>query len=297
MTFGPAPVGQAPSLPNSDKPTVAPPNEKVIADSSLPPPVIAPKVGPKEIAPGVQPSKDGQFDGKPIANSVPAKKPLAPLQYVNQHQVMLEYELKRVGPSGIGGIEVWLTKDDGETWEPFAADEDVQSGAVNRRQQRKFDLRDAGDRPFADGIYGLSLVVKNRAGMGKKPRPGDAPELRIEIDTQLPDAQLFMPIADPQNPDHVMIKWSAKDKNLIDRPICLEYAVRPDGDWQPIKLDLENTGRFTNDRVTGDFSWKVPANTPVQVYLRMRVRDKAGNERVLVTPQPQFVDLTEPEGA
>jgi hypothetical protein len=173
----------------------------------------------------------------------------------------------------------------------------VQSGAVNRRQQRKFDLRDAGDRPFADGIYGLSLVVKNRAGMGKKPRPGDAPEIRIEVDTQLPEAQLFMPVADPQNQDRVLIKWSAKDKNLIDHPISLEYAVRPDGDWQPIKLDLENSGKFTNERVTGDFSWKVPDNTPVQVYLRMRVRDKAGNERVLVTPQPQFVDLTEPEGA
>jgi hypothetical protein len=204
--------------------------------------------------------------------------------------------LKRVGPSGIGGIEVWLTKDDGQTWEPFAADEDVQSGTISRRQQRKFDLRDAQDRPFADGIYGLTLVVKNRAGLGKKPRPGDVPEVRVEIDTQLPEAQLFMPVPDPQNPDQVLLKWRASDKNLAERPIHLEYAATPDGEWLPIQLNLENTGRFTSERVTGDFSWKVPPNTPLQVYLRLRVRDKAGNERILVTPQPQFVDLTEPEG-
>lgn len=268
--------------------------EKVVADSRLPPPPIAaPRLGLRDAAP----PKDTPFDVKPIANAVPPRKALPTLQYVNQHQVTLEYELKRVGPSGIGGIEVWLTKDDGETWEPFAADEDEQSGAVNRRQQRQFDLRDTLDRPFADGFYGLTLVVKNRAGLGKKPRPGDAPEIRIEIDTQSPDTQLYMPIPDPQNPEQVLLKWSARDKNLADRPIHLEYAVQPDGEWLPVKLDLENTGRYTNERVTGDYSWRVPPNTPLQVYLRMRVRDKAGNERVLVTPRPQYVDLTEPEGA
>jgi len=279
------------------------PSEKVIADSSLPPPPpVTPKVGPGDIVPplgGINPpgQKDSPFDVKPIANALPAKKALPTLQYVNQHQVMLEYELKRVGPAGIGGIEVWLTKNEGEMWEPFAEDKDTQSGAVNRRQSRLFDLRDDNERPFVDGIYGLSLVVKSRAGLGKKPRPGDVPEIRIEVDTQLPDAQLFAPVPDPQFPEQVLLKWSARDKNLTDKPIHLEYSARPDGDWQPIKIDLENTGRYTNERVTGDFSWKVPVGTPIQVYLRMRVRDKAGNERVLVTPQPQFIDLTEPEGS
>ena len=269
------------------------PQEKVVADSRIPPPPITPPMG---VAPlGKEPSRD-LLDVKPIAQAAPSRK-LAPLQYVNQHQVMLEYELRRVGPSGIGGIEVWLTKDEGETWEPFAADEDTQSGAMQSRQKRKFDLRDATDRPFADGVYGLSLVVKSRAGLGKRPRPGDAPELRIEIDTQPPEAQLYMPVADPQHPDQVLIKWSAHDKNLAERPIHLEYSARSDGEWLPIKLDVENSGRFTNERVTGDYSWKVPPGTPLQVYLRLRVRDKAGNERVLVTPQPQYVDLTEPEGA
>jgi hypothetical protein len=290
--------------------------EKVVADSTLPPPpptkapqplggIGAPAGGFPSVG-GVQaPPHEAPIDVKTIANPASARR-LPPIKHVNEHQIMLEYELKRVGPSGIGGIEVWLTKDDGLTWEPFAVDPDVQSGTVTRRQQRKFDMRDAGDRPFPDGIYGLSLVVKSRAGIGRKPRPGDVPEIRIEIDTKLPDAQLFMPVADPQNPDQILLKWNAFDKNLADRPINLEYAERLDGEWLPIQLNMENTGRYATERVgreqfvkgsvTGDYSWKVPPNTPLQVYLRMRVRDRAGNERIIVTERPQFVDLTEPEG-
>jgi hypothetical protein len=260
------------------------PGEKVVADSRFPPPPAIQKTAARETPGGIAPPTNE----KTIANTVPSRKPLPAIQYINQHQVLLEYELRRVGPSGIGGIELWLTRDDGDTWEPYAADEDVQASAVNNRQKRKFDLRDASDRPFADGVYGLTLVVKNRAGLGKKPRPGDVPEIRVEIDTTLPFAQMFQPIADPQHPDQVLLKWTAEDKNLAATPISLEYAEKAEGTWQPIASDIENSGRF---------SWKVGPGIPVQVFLRMRVRDKAGNERVLVTPQAQFIDFTEPEGA
>jgi hypothetical protein len=40
----------------------------------------------------------------------------------------------------------------------------------------------------------------------------------------------------------------------------------------------------------------VPHNIPVSVYLRLRVRDEAGNEGVAMTGEPQLVDLSEPEG-
>ena len=132
------------------------------------------------------------------------------------------------------------------------------------------------------------LVVKNRAGLGKKPRPGDVPEIRIEIDTTLPDAKLYEPSADPQHADQVLLRWIATDKNLTAAPISLEYAEKADGPWQPIATDLENSGRY---------SWKVGPAVPVQVYLRVKVRDKAGNESVGVTRQPQYIDFTEPEGA
>lgn len=277
--------------------------EKVVADSRMPPPPDPVKVAPRDPqlppVPGrIQPTaSDGILDGKALAPATPPRKPLPMLQYVNQQLVKLQYEIKRHGPSGIGGIQVWLTRDDGETWSPFAEVKDIHNEAVHGRQERDFEFRDKYDMPFPDGVYGLILVVKNRAGMGREPRPGDAPEIRIEIDTKPPLAQLFKPVPDPQNPNQLLLKWSAQDKNLADAPIHLEYADKREGPWQPIELNLKNTGRYVNQVVTGDYTWKVPAGAPVQVYLRLRVRDKAGNESVAVTAEPQFIDLIEPEGA
>jgi len=46
----------------------------------------------------------------------------------------------------------------------------------------------------------------------------------------------------------------------------------------------------------GQFSWSLPEKMPVEVFLRLRVRDLAGNETVAITPNPLPVDLHEPEG-
>lgn len=264
----------------------------VVADSRTPPVAIDPPKGPPSFPP-----PGGLSDVKPLAHAAPARRALPMLQYVNQHQVKVQYEIKRQGPSGIGGIQIWLTKDDGESWAPYAEVKDINNEVVQGRQERDFEFRDKYDSPFPDGVYGLMLVVRNRAGLGREPRPGDAPEMRIEIDTKPPVAQLFKPVADPQNPTQLLLKWSAQDRNLDDTPIHLEYAEKRDGPWQPIELNLKNTGRYANQTVTGDYSWKIPQGTPVQVYLRLRVRDKAGNESVAVTSEPQYVDLVEPEGA
>jgi hypothetical protein len=272
-----------------------PPKEKVIADSREPERPVPPKTGPAT-SPATGPSPLPMHNSQPVASSEPVKKPLPELIYVNNHKVTLEYAVNRIGPSGVGSIELWLTKDEGESWERFAFAKDV-NGEETGKQKRTFDFRDKEDRPFTDGIFGLNLVVKNRAGLGREPRSGDAPEIRIEIDTQAPIAMLYQPIVDPHNKEQVLLRWSAKDKNLSATPIHLEYAAKREGPWLPIKLDLENKGRFTKDEITGDYSWKVPTDIPVQVYLRMRVRDKAGNESIAVTAEPQYVDLIEPNGA
>ena len=314
---GPMNVNALPPPPNVDPPpykvlspggnSVAPPlpprevipGDKFIADSNVPPPPPKKAMPIEPVTPpppsGVQPPPV-DAPQVPVKSAVPARKPLPELMYLNRHQVLLQYELKRVGPSGIGGIEGWLTKHDGDTWEPYAEVKDNNIEAVQGRQERNFDFRDKDDAPFPDGIYGLILVVKNRAGRGRNPRPGDVPDMRVEIDTKIPHAKLGKPVADPAHPDQVLFRWFAEDKNLSGAPVNLEYAEKIDGEWLPIQLNLENKGRYTNEKFSGDFSWKVPANFPVQVFLRLRVRDKAGNESVAASRQPEYLDLTEPEG-
>jgi hypothetical protein len=194
---------------------------------------------------------------------------------------MVEYEVSKIGPSGVGSVELYRTCDDGRTWERYAYDKEIDGAKGTRLRAVKFPPGDP------DGIYGFTLVVKNRANIGRRPpQNAELPELRIELDTVPPVAELFAPRADPIH-GNLVLHWTASDKNITKMPISLEWAENRAGPWQPIGVDLPNTGTYT---------WKLPERMPVEVYLRLRVRDLAGNETVAITPNPLPVDLNEPEG-
>jgi hypothetical protein len=204
------------------------------------------------------------------------------VQLVNEREVSLEYELSRVGPSGIGTVALYLTRDRGAHWEHFAWDPDAAAATAGGKYQRTLTL------PEGDGVYGLILVVRNRAGIGRAvPKAGDAPDMLIEVDMTPPLAELRMPVADPQRRDALLLQWTAQDRNLPAQPVSLEWAKDREGPWEVIAGNLPPVGKH---------SWVVPPGTPVRVYLRLRAHDGAGNEAVAITREPQLVDLTEPEG-
>jgi hypothetical protein len=197
----------------------------------------------------------------------------APLFITNNKQVTLDYDVKP-GPSGVGKVDLWITKDDGRTWEWYAE---------NRELKPPMTVELPGE-----GVYGFSLVVQNRAGVGKKPpASGDAPEMRVELDTTPPSAQLFAPQPDPRQRDAVVLSWSATDRNLPANPITLQWAEQRDGPWNNIKTGLPNNGSY---------SWKLPETLPPQVFLQLTAVDSAGNPGVAVTAQTVVLDLKEPEG-
>jgi hypothetical protein len=252
----PSPSPQAPPSPPSQAPSnPAPhfdPHTRLVASSEM--------AGPHGAAP---------------------RKPLPALQYVNVNEVTLEYELTKVGPSGVGSIELWWTQNDGQSWERYAVDDTARPNMPSGRHQRTIELQ-------GDGIYGFALVIKSRAGLGRpNPKAGDVPEMRIEVDTTPPVVGLFAPQADTQRPGHLLLQWTARDNNLTAAPITLEWCERLGGNWTAIAGGLPNTGRY---------SWQLPDGLPYQVFLRVRARDAAGNEGLAVTPEPQLVDLSEPEG-
>jgi hypothetical protein len=186
-----------------------------------------------------------------------------------------------VGPSGVASVELWWTKNDGQDWDKYAFDDQIKAPVTGGKYQRTLELP-------GDGLYGFALVVRSPAGRGRAaPRPGDVPEVRIEVDTIPPVAQLYAPQADAKNPDSLLLTWLAKDQNLSQNPVTLEWSENRNGPWHPIASNAPNTGRHV---------WSLPEHRPVEVYLRLKVRDTAGNEGVAVTAEPQNVDLSEPEG-
>ena len=63
-------------------------------------------------------------------------------------------------------------------------------GGSAHRQSLTIDLLD-------DGLYGFHVVVKSKAGIGKPaPQSGEAPRIRIELDTKAPTAELIRPRLD-----------------------------------------------------------------------------------------------------
>jgi hypothetical protein len=278
-TFGTEPLPPPPptdavkqpqqQLPNTWAPASGPsnePKERVVATSQAP---VVPTPPPMPTP------------ANPVAPAAEPRKPLPALQYVNHPEVLLDYKLSKVGKSGIGSVDLWWTRNDGQSWELYASDTKIRGTIQNGPQHATVELP-------GEGTYGFILVVKSQAGLGKPPpRVGDIPEIRVEVDTTLPVAQLFAPVPDPARPGHLILKWVAKDNNLTNSPITLEWAEKREGPWRDIVKDYRNAGMFP---------WQLPDQLPVQVYMRLRVRDLAGNESIAVTQEPQLVDLSEPEG-
>jgi hypothetical protein len=220
--------------------------------------------------------------GSPVPLPIPNQtRALPTLQVVNDPEIVLEYEVSKIGPSGLSKIEVWLTRDNGGTWTRFAEDPDVNQSTVAGQYKRTLMLP-------GEGVFGIRLIVQSKAGIGKQPpRSGDLPEMLVQVDTTPPKATLFEPVPDPQHPSTMLLSWKVTDDNLAATPITLEWAEKSTGPWQVIAGNLPNNGRHP---------WSLPRNLPSHVYLRLTARDTAGNEAVAVSRDPQLVDLTEPEG-
>ncbi len=281
MPTTPAPVAPAPpSIPAPPSAAPAPPvtpvpAPSVVADTSWSAPQNpAPRDPRTPVDPGPAPQAPAAV--QTVANV----RKLPELRHWNERKVPFELEFSKVGRVELDEITMWCTKDEGLTWTKFTEDrqvKDIGSG----KQLFTVELDD-------DGVYGFRIIAKNKFGRGKPPPvAGDLPEIRLELDTTKPEAKLFAPQPDPQRPETLLIRWAATDKNLDKTPVSLEWAERPDGKWNPIALDLSNQ--------PAQYAWQPGKDIPVQVYLRIRVRDAAGNEGIAVTREPIPVDLSEPE--
>ena len=124
----------------------------------------------------------------------------------------------------------------------------------------------------ASGLYGFRLVVISHSGLKSRlPQPGDPADKWIRVDVDPPVAKITSaPYGAGEQAGKLVINWEALDDLLAVRPIELSYSTRPDGPWTTIEKGLRNTGSY---------AWSVQSDAPDRVYLRLTVRDEAGNEQ------------------
>lgn len=213
-------------------------------------------------------------EAPPAVAPEPASTVASGQHAVNSAAFRIAYAIEGVGPSGVGQVNLFITEDGGRKWFHYGADPDRLSPMeVNVPR---------------DGEYGFAFRISNGLGRGAPPpQPGEPPEVRVIVDRTAPVARL-MPLkpGDGLDKDKVIIEWTAQDRELAPLPVALHYAITPTGPWQPIQGWQANGGRFT---------WSIPATLEQPVYVRMDVRDVAGNMTQLYSEQPFLVDRAVPQ--
>jgi hypothetical protein len=192
---------------------------------------------------------------------------------VNTAKFQIGYQVEDIGPSGVSAVEFYITQDDGAKWWKYGNDRD---------RQTPFEV----EVP-SDGVYGFALRARSGAGLAADPpQSGEKPSIVVVVDQTPPVAQLLgAEQGHGAALDKIMIRWTANDQRLAETPVTLSYATDLHGPWEPISGSLANTGSYV---------WTVGAGVPTRLYIRLTVRDAAGNIARVDTPQPVVVDLSKP---
>jgi hypothetical protein len=183
---------------------------------------------------------------------------------VGSRTFALEYELEQIGRSGISKVELWGTRDGGQSWSCYAQDDDNRSPLVVTVDE--------------EGLYGFRVIVESADAAAAPPAACASPDLWVVVDLQRPIAELTAIDRGVGNmADHLILRWRADDSNLEPRPISLFYSSRPAGPWSAVATSLVNTG---------EYAWRVERHVPSRFYLRLEARDTAGNMAAFQTRDP-----------
>lgn len=182
----------------------------------------------------------------------PGEKP----SMTNSRQFQLEYQLDAVVPGGVEEVQLWGTTDYGKTWNQWLLDQDRQSPAEVQVER--------------EGIYGFRVVIVGRNGLATPaPQPGDLADVWVGVDVTHPSVRITSAsYGEGLHAGELDIRWQTIDEALGDRPVSILYSERPDGPWTSIAAGLPDTGQYF---------WKIDPHTPAHIYLRIEVRDGAGN--------------------
>ena len=193
----------------------------------------------------------------------------------NSNRFQLEYDIDAVGPSGAKSVELWMTPDGGNSWSRMTVDEDLRS-PVNAVVER-------------EGIYGFRILVIGNDGLrARQPKNGDPADMWVNVDTTMPSVQIkAVPYGRGQESGNLLVQWTASDANLRMRPIKLSWSTSAQGPWTTIEDGIRNSGQY---------AWKPAATVPDQVYLKLDVKDVAGNTATHQLNRPIDVSGLLPRG-
>jgi hypothetical protein len=177
-------------------------------------------------------------------------------QIISTKRFELNYDINAIDPSGVGRVDLWMTRDRGQTWKMWGQDPDNVS-------------------PFPvevteEGIFGFRIVVRSKDGLaGRGPMRGEEADMWVQVDVTAPLTKITsVPYGRGSEAGQLIINYAVSDSNLALRPNRILWSTNPDGPWTSIEEDLRNEGRL---------AWKPQQNVPHRIFLRLESIDRAGN--------------------
>lgn len=305
----PAPVDVEllPTPPSNDTVSPTPPTQRTLLPElnrnapemklpdAGPAPLALPK-SPASATPPTGPTLNGLGDTAPTPTPLPAQASKSasegPLslpaasesalpagvtpRWVNSRRFELEYDVESIGSAGVAKIELWATRDGGRTWAQAGVDPDGTSPY----------LVNVAD----EGVYGFRIVIETTTGL-RTPTPaaGELPDVWLGIDVTKPTAKLTeVRQGTGELSGELILRWEARDERLAARPVSFAFAEQADGPWTTIAAGIAAEADH--------YAWRFDARTPDRLYVKLEVRDTAGNTTAYVTPEPVKIERVRPTG-
>lgn len=222
--------------------------------------------GPPHVASGPPAPSEPAPEADPYA-----EKP----RLLNKKRFNLDYDVESVGVAGVADVELWGTSDRGQTWMKWGADPDLKSPVEVHVSN--------------EAVYGFRIVVVGRNGLtSPPPKSGDPADVWVQIDSTPPQCRLTsVTYGQGEDAGKLDIRWEAADASLAERPVTLLMSDRPDAGYSVIAAGLPNSGQYL---------WPYDPRAPQQIYLRLEVRDEAGNLGSYQLSEPIRVEGLTPKG-
>ncbi|RUL88593.1 hypothetical protein [Tautonia sociabilis] len=188
----------------------------------------------------------------------------------------LSYDVQDGSAESLAVVEMWVTRDDGRSWESLGTDPDRQSPF----------FVDLG----GDGRYGLRIVVRSQNGLGDpRPTPGTPPQLEVVVDTTAPRVTVdSVALGTGAEAGSLVLSWRTEEPHPAEAPVIL--SIRPDSPdaiWQQVTPPQPDTGRL---------AWPLSPNVPSRFFVRLDVFDALGNQSTVETTEPIVLDIPRPRG-
>ncbi len=212
-------------------------------------------------------------EGSATAPTAPEEDKDDGLRHLNSTRFEVSYALDGLEASDVEGVDLYLTENGGAKWYHYGTEAE-------------------GRRPFEvtvpdDGTYGFTIRVRSLSGPEEAPpQPGDGPELTVVVDRVLPTATLHtLQQSRMGSSQQLLIEWTATDEALPEYPVSLSVGEAADGPWRPITSWQPNLGQYL---------WTIDEQVPSRAYVRLRIRDAAGNVTQVVSDQPVMIGQPQP---